>query len=121
MSSLELPTPPEPPRPRRILAVFNPVAGGNRRANFDRVVTALRAHGCTVSVVETARPGHAEAIARDAQADDFDIIAAAGGDGTINEVVNGLADRPMNLGLIPLGTANVLASEIGHGRTPEKI
>ncbi len=118
---LQMPAAPESPPPRRILAVFNPVAGGDRRTSFDRVVTALRGHGCVVTVMETARAGHAEVIAREASAEDFDIIAAAGGDGTINDVVNGLIDRPLTLGLIPLGTANVLASEIGLLRSPEKI
>lgn len=121
MSVLQLPTPPEPLPPRRILAVFNPVAGGDRRASFNRVVTALRGHGCAVTVVETTGPGHAEVIARNASANEFDVVAAAGGDGTINEVVNGLGDSGPNLGLIPLGTANVLASEIGLSHASDKV
>src|SRR4051812_46974500 len=87
MHTLKVPTPSGLSAHRRILAVFNPVAGGDRRMSFDRVVAALRGHGCAVTVVETTGPGHAEAIARDASADEFEIVAAAGGDGTINEVV----------------------------------
>ncbi len=100
---------------RRILAVFNPAAGRNRRSRFDQVIAGLRDLGCFVSVVETNAPGHAEQIARDA-ADEFDVIAAAGGDGTVNEIVNGLPGKSLALGIIPLGTANVLADEIGLSR-----
>ncbi len=108
--------------PRRILAVFNPAAGRNRRARFDDIVELLRKSGCVVSVVETKAPGHAEAIAREASANqnsEFDVIVAAGGDGTVNEIVNGLKGGSLVLGLMPLGTANVLADEIALGRSVE--
>ena len=104
---------------RRILAVFNPAAGRNRKVRFDAVVAALRAKGCAVSIALTQAPGHAEAIARDAA--DIDIIAAAGGDGTVNEIVNGLVGKQIALGIIPLGTANVLADEIGLARSVEAL
>ncbi|MBY0511432.1 MAG: diacylglycerol kinase family lipid kinase [Rhodospirillaceae bacterium] len=109
------------PQPRRILAVFNPAAGGERRGRFVRVVDAIRKLGGVVTIVETTAPGDAERIARDTAAQDFDIIAAAGGDGTVNEIINGLRDRDIPLGLIPLGTANVLADEIGLGRDIDKV
>jgi diacylglycerol kinase family enzyme len=105
---------------RRILAVFNPAAGRNRRERFDHVVSALRAHGCLVNVLVTEAAGHAEAIAR-GLGDDYDVIAAAGGDGTVNEIVNGLAGKPIALGLIPLGTANVLADEISLPRGVDQL
>ena len=107
--------------PRRILVIFNPAAGQNRRSRFDAVIAALRVLGCIVTVIETKAPGHAEEIARTVTVDDFDVIAAAGGDGTINEIVNGLPGKAIALGLIPLGTANVLADEIGLARTPDII
>ena len=100
---------------RRILAVFNPAAGRNRKDRFDAVVAALRAQNCAVSIALTEAPGHAEAIARAAV--DVDVIAAAGGDGTVNEIVNGLAGKEIALGIIPLGTANVLGDEIGLARS----
>ncbi len=105
---------------RRLLAVFNPVAGGNRRARFDAVIAALKDLGAPVSVIHTESRGHAEAIAREA-ADAFDVIAAAGGDGTINEVVNGLPRKRQALGIIPLGTANVLADEIGLSKAADVV
>ncbi len=105
--------PPSPLSSRRVLVVYNPAAGTARRDRFGHVIAKLRAHGCTVTLRETSSPRHAETIAREASAAEFDIIAAAGGDGTINEVANGLVGKDIPLGLIPLGTANVLAREIG--------
>lgn len=106
--------------PRRILAVFNPAAGRNRRSSFDRILAFLKSAGCPVTGVETKHPGHAEAIAREAAAD-FDVIAVAGGDGTVNEIVNGMRGKSMALGVIPLGTANVLADEIGLSRKADVV
>jgi diacylglycerol kinase (ATP) len=109
---------------RRILAVFNPAAGRNHRDRFDQIIKLLRDFGCFVSVVETTAPGHAETIAREASANEnseFDVIVAAGGDGTVNEIVNGLSGTTLALGLIPLGTANVLANEIGLARSGQAI
>jgi YegS/Rv2252/BmrU family lipid kinase len=121
---------PEGPIPpcasRRILVVFNPAAGRNRRPRLEAVVVALKARGCAVTVRETKAPGHATTIARETSrtsdaANAVDVIAVAGGDGTINEVVNGLAGSTVALGVIPLGTANVLADEIGLKREPDDV
>lgn len=103
--------------PRRVLVIYNPTAGRRRRKKLAEIVAGLRARGCVVTERQTTRRGDAEEFARDASLDEFDVIAAAGGDGTVNEVVNGLvaacrADMP-RLAVIPLGTANVLALEIG--------
>jgi diacylglycerol kinase family enzyme len=78
----------------------------------------MRAEGWTVDVVETAAAGDARRIARGCNATQYAVIAVAGGDGTINEVVNGLASRGEDappVAIIPLGTANVLAHELGLG------
>lgn len=112
---------PNLPAPRRILAVFNPGAGGARRSRFEHTLAELCGLGCAVTVRETEAPGHAETIARDTSGDDFDVIAAAGGDGTINEIVNGLGGSPLAVGIIPLGTANVVAGEIGLRRPPAAV
>lgn len=109
-----------PAAARRILAIFNPAAGRNRCERFVEVVAALRARGSTVTVMVTEAAGHAESIAR-GLGDEYDVIAAAGGDGTVNEIVNGLPGKKIALGLIPLGTANVLADEIGWPRGVEQI
>jgi YegS/Rv2252/BmrU family lipid kinase len=69
------------------------------------------AHGCTVCT--TTAPGEAETLARHAVQEGFEKIIAAGGDGTIHEVVNGLANSTATLGLLPIGTVNVFAMELG--------
>lgn len=98
---------------RHIFAIFNPAAGRNRRQRFDEIVTLLRKEGCAVSVHVTNARGDAEAMVRALSSTRIDLVAAAGGDGTINEVVNGLRGTGIALGIIPLGTANVVADEIG--------
>ena len=75
----------------------------------------LRAGGLTVEVLNTERPDHATELA--AAAGDR-LVIAAGGDGTVNEVVNGLS-KGATLGILPLGTANVLARELGLPLDPE--
>lgn len=100
---------------KRLLIVRNPTAGQRREEDYARAVRLLEEAGCDITVAETAARGDAVRLAREADADKFDIVVAAGGDGTINEVVNGLAGRGLPLGLIPLGTSNVLAHEVGIG------
>jgi YegS/Rv2252/BmrU family lipid kinase len=75
----------------------------------------LRAGGLTVEVLNTERPDHATELA--AAAGDR-LVIAAGGDGTVNEVLNGLSTGAA-LGILPLGTANVLARELGLPLEPE--
>ena len=75
----------------------------------------LRAGGLTVEVLNTERPDHATELA--AAAGDR-LVIAAGGDGTVNEVLNGLSEGA-TLGILPLGTANVLARELGLPLDPE--
>jgi diacylglycerol kinase (ATP) len=73
-----------------------------------------------VTVRRAAVIGDAERLARDAEPE-FDIVVAAGGDGTMNAVANGLAENPRPLGVLPLGTANVLAREIGLPRDMDAL
>ena len=101
--------------PRRLLIIRNPTAGQRRARAYVRALGLLEEAGCTVTVAETAARGDAVRIAREAHAAAYDAVVAAGGDGAINEVVNGLAGRALPLGVIPLGTSNVLAHEIGVG------
>ena len=100
---------------KRLLIIRNPTAGQRRGGDYASAAALLEAAGCSLTVAETAARGDAVRLAREADANAFDIVVAAGGDGTINEVVNGLAGRGLTLGLIPLGTSNVLAHEIGIG------
>jgi len=101
--------------PRRVLIVFNPTAGARRRKRLRDVLDALAARGCIATVRETRAPGDATLIAAAARRDDFEVIAAAGGDGTLNEVVNGLGAAAPAAAVMPFGTANVAALELGIG------
>lgn len=104
-------------RARRLLVIYNPTSGRRRRRQLDRWLAHLAALGAAVTLRETQAPRHAEEIARAADPDAFDAVAAAGGDGTINDAVNGLAASALPLAILPLGTANVLAHEIGLPRS----
>lgn len=116
------PSPVSLPRaPRRLLVIYNPVAGWRRRRRFVRVIALLRERGCALDVRPTAGPGDAEVLARAAAPGRYDLVVAAGGDGTINEVINGLAGSDLPLALLPLGTANVLAAEIGLGASAAAV
>lgn len=109
---------------RRLVVILNPAAGQRRRRRTEATLALLRAAGCTVDLRPTHGPGDAEAIAAAITADEADRLVVAGGDGTVNEVVNGLARAagPVPpLALLPLGTANVLAAEIGLACTPTAI
>lgn len=80
----------------------------------------LGARGLKVEAVPTAAPGDAGGIARRSLQQGADLILVAGGDGTINEVVNGMAHSRVPLGILPAGTANVLASELGMSKNMER-
>lgn len=99
---------------RSVHIILNPAAGARRRGLLDAVVERLKRGGATVTLELTERAGHATALARRAaERGDADVVVAAGGDGTINEVARGLLGQGVPLGIIPLGTANVLAIELG--------
>src|SRR6266699_2316073 len=101
------------------LLIHNPNAGsgGNaRRVKVDEARRILEARGIQADLAETTAPGEAIEIARRASSDGRQLVIACGGDGTINEVVNGLAGSQnghrVPLALLPAGTANVLAKEL---------
>jgi diacylglycerol kinase (ATP) len=94
--------------------ILNPVAGARRPGLLHAVVACLERAGAAVTVEETKGPGDATLLAqRVAARGEADVVVAAGGDGTINEVARGLLGQGVPLGIIPLGTANVLAIELG--------
>ncbi|MGE5503130.1 MAG: diacylglycerol/lipid kinase family protein [Actinomycetota bacterium] len=107
----------------RALVIYNPTAGARRRRRMQAVLDGLARHGCRTALLRTERRGDAEDGARTAGRDGFDLVVAAGGDGTVNEVANGLAasDAPVPMAFLPLGTANVLAAEIGLAPTPAAV
>jgi diacylglycerol kinase (ATP) len=106
---------------RRLLIIFNPAAGWRRRQRLAPVLARLREHGCAYVLRETQGRGDAERFAAAVDPADFDLVVAAGGDGTVNEAINGLACSAPPLALIPLGTVNVLAAEIGLRTDPAAV
>lgn len=104
-----------------MVVVFNPTAGRRRAALLWRVLDVLVANGVRLDLVETLRPGHAEGLAREAARAGARLVVAAGGDGTIAEVANGLIGGEARLGIIPLGTANVLAQELQLSFAPRAV
>ncbi|MBX9750751.1 MAG: diacylglycerol kinase family lipid kinase [Roseococcus sp.] len=99
-----------------MLLIFNPAAGSRRRRKLARAMAVL---GRNAVVAETAGPGDARRIAAQAAAEGHDYVVAAGGDGTIAEVAAGLMGSRSALGILPFGTANVLALELGLPRDAE--
>lgn len=108
--------------PRRLIVIHNALAGAGHEARLAMVLARLAALGATAHVVETVDPEEAferaTAAARGGQAD---VVVAAGGDGTLRQVAAGVAaagagSAGVSVGLIPLGTGNVVATEIGLGK-----
>jgi len=103
----------------RASLIFNPAA---RRMQADhgrllqRLLSGLTAEGLEVHVTPTAGPGDATRLAREAVAARCEVVVTCGGDGTVNEVVCGMAGSDVPLLVIPGGTSNVLARELGLPR-----
>jgi YegS/Rv2252/BmrU family lipid kinase len=110
-----------------VQVIFNPNAGaGRRRQRYEAVLARLRAAGVAVEERPTRKPGDAEAFAAELPRGACDRLVVAGGDGTINEAVNGLGRNTAGggttpLAIVPLGTANVLAREIGLSSEPARV
>jgi diacylglycerol kinase (ATP) len=104
-----------------MIVVFNPVAGRRRTNLLWRVLDVLVANGVRIDLAETHGPGHARSLAHAAACGGASMVVAAGGDGTIAEVANGLLGSPARLGVIPLGTANVLARELALPFAPRAV
>ncbi len=94
----------------KILVILNPAARGERARSLRKTIEAF-ADGLVVR--ETRNPGDAKKLAQRAVEEGFGTIVAAGGDGTVNEVVNGIGDADVTLGVLPVGTMNVFALELG--------
>ena len=98
--------------------IHNPVAGPKIVNRIDRVRAYLSDRGVPFRVRETAAPGDAVAMARQAAFEGADVVVAVGGDGTMNEVADGLAGSATRLAFVPHGTGNVFAREFS---LPESV
>ena len=103
------------PRRTDVLLIYNPTAGprGELRRDLERVVAYLEERGWRVAIRATRQPGDATELARVAVAARCKAVLVGGGDGTVHEVVNGLVGSETAMGVLPVGTGNVWAREIG--------
>ena len=104
----------------RTCVIFNPAAKGEKAKRFRRQLDQI---GTQSALKLTTAAGEARRLAAEAVREGFEIIVAAGGDGTVNEVLNGVGDAPRGferarLGVLPLGTVNVFARELGIPQKP---
>ena len=98
----------------KTIVILNPAA---RSEKANRLLERIRELSGGAPVRLTSEAGDASRIASEAVRDGVEVIIAAGGDGTLNEVVNGIGNAPVRLGILPVGTMNVFATELGipHG------
>ncbi len=93
--------------------IFNPQAGAKSlQLEIQQAGSYLVENGWRITWAETAYPGHATTLAQQSAARGDDIAIAVGGDGTVNEVLNGLVGTRTALGIIPSGTGNVFAADM---------
>jgi len=98
---------------RDAVLIVNPTAGGGRRVRqLDEARRIFREAGIETELQNTAAAGEATHMACRAVEESRDLVIVCGGDGTVNEVVNGLACTQVPLAVLPAGTANVLAKEL---------
>jgi len=107
---------------QRALILYNPSSGkGNdRKQDIELVVRVLQEAGIETRASVTENSQRAAAQAREAAASGCDAVIACGGDGTVNDVLQGLVGTKTALGVIPLGTANALAHDLAMPRQPVK-
>src|ERR1700679_1010664 len=108
---------------RKILLFVNPVLQRTRarRRDIDGVLSALRKSGDAIDILETGENRAAGAKARAAVAQGYDAILVCGGDGTIFDVIQGVAGSTVPLGIIPFGTGNVMAQNLHLPRDPVDV
>ncbi|MDP9049928.1 MAG: diacylglycerol kinase family lipid kinase [Acidobacteriota bacterium] len=108
---------------RRVALIYNPMSGmnhGGRMSVIDKVVAVFRDADIEVRAIATEGPGSAGRIAQEAIADGCDTVIACGGDGTVHEALQQMVGGLGTLGVIPMGTANALAIDLGLPSSPVK-
>ncbi|MGH9600655.1 MAG: diacylglycerol/lipid kinase family protein [Terracidiphilus sp.] len=106
----------------RVALIYNPASGQSspwRAAAFERAVGILRAAGVEADALVSDAPGRATEHAQRAVREGYDTVIACGGDGTVHEILQTLAGTEVALGVVPLGTANALAANLGLIGPPE--
>ena len=101
----------------RTLAIVNPAAGDGAGARVGMNLAAeLERSGFRIEIIQTPAPGEAARIAREASAEGCRTVIAVGGDGTANEIANGLVGTTTALALYPIGSGNDFARALGYPR-----
>jgi len=95
----------------KITIIFNPIAGKRNYQSVKKAIAVLRSNGIIPEIRETTKRGDAYIFAREEIKKGTEIVIAAGGDGTINEIANGLVGSSVRLGILPIGIANVFSLE----------
>lgn len=95
----------------KTLIILNPAARSERAGGLASKIEEIAASSAVIR--RTSAAGEARSIAEWGVSEGFDRVVAAGGDGTINEVVNGIARSDVALGILPVGSMNVFAAELG--------
>jgi diacylglycerol kinase family enzyme len=111
------------PTMRRVALVDNPASGlhsSRREATVRAAMEALQCAGVVVDHLTIDGPGSGSALAREAIARGCDSVIVCGGDGTVHEVMQSLVGTGVALGVVPMGTANALASDLGLAKSPAK-
>lgn len=107
---------------RKLFILHNPNAGASARRHYREILDLLRDRGASMEIAETRRHGEGMRVTAEAALSGrFDAIVAAGGDGTVHDAAEGLLGCPAPLGIIPMGTANVFAREVGIPFSSEKV
>lgn len=108
----------------RVKVIINPRSGSGRAREQTGMIDTLGSRYADLDMFPTQYPGHGTELAAAAVAEGYDLVVAAGGDGTVNEVINGLVgtgDRAtLPLGIIPIGSGNDLAYGLGIREAPEE-
>ncbi len=106
----------------KLLIIGNPTSGGFNRPLLENIAQRLRAAGRSVTLQLTTRPGEIGETCADPDLD-YDVVIVAGGDGSINEALSGLSrtEKQTAIAVVPTGTANVLALELGIPRKPAPL
>lgn len=108
---------------RRVALIYNPASGQHsaRRSSYvQKALAVLRDNGVEAEALETHAPGSGKSLALAAVRQGYDAVLACGGDGTVHEALQSLVGTKVALGVVPLGTANALAQNLGLGRHPVK-
>jgi len=105
---------------RKAALLYNPDSGGSkqRQRELQPALEILKDGGVEAKLLATQSPEHAGQLTRQAIADGCDTVFACGGDGTVHSIAQFLANTPTALGVLPIGTANALAHDLG---VPRKI